>query len=296
MSIDRTHGRRPPSLSQLRANFVIVVLVVLGLIIAFGSWYTVDAGQRAVVLRLGAIQSVTGPGLHLKAPLIETVHKIDTRVTRLQWTAADAVETYSKDQQPAHLQLTIAFRVIPNDQSVRTLYTEYRDLNNFAQSIIIPRTMEGIKTVFGQFNAVTVIQERARFNQEVEKAVRVLIKGPVSIEGVQIQDIAFSDAYENSVEQRMQAQVEVERVQQNKAREQLQADIKVIQATAEAQSVKLRGEAEAAAIKARADALRENPQLVLLTATEKWNGVLPTTMVPGSAVPFVNVPGVAPER
>jgi hypothetical protein len=26
-----------------------------------------------------------------------------------------------------------------------------------------------------------------------------------------------------------------------------------------------------------------------LVAAEKWNGVLPTTMVPGNSVPFVNV-------
>ncbi len=147
-----------------------------------------------------------------------------------------------------------------------------------------------MKTIFGQFNAVTVIQERASFNQQVEAEVRRLITGPVQIEGVQIQDIAFSDAYEQSVEQRMQAQVEVERFEQNKQREQLQADIKVIQATADAQAVKLKGEAEASAIHARGDALKDNPQLVQLTAAEKWNGVLPTTMVPGGAVPFLNLP------
>jgi regulator of protease activity HflC (stomatin/prohibitin superfamily) len=137
---------------------------------------------------------------------------------------------------------------------------------------------------------VRAIQERARLNAEVEEAVRKLAKGPIAIEGVQIQDISFSEAYEQSIEQRMQAQVEVEKVMQNKAREQLQADIRVIQANAEAQSTKLRGEAEGEAIAARGKALHDNPQLVQLVAAEKWNGVLPTTMVPGSATPFISVP------
>jgi len=35
--------------------------------------------------------------------------------------------------------------------------------------------------------------------------------------------------------------------------------------------------------------LRDNPSLIDLTAAERWNGTLPTTMVPGSATPFVNV-------
>ena len=39
------------------------------------------------------------------------------------------------------------------------------------------------------------------------------------------------------------------------------------------------------AIEARAKALGTNPNLVTLVQAERWNGVLPTTMVPGSAVP-----------
>jgi regulator of protease activity HflC (stomatin/prohibitin superfamily) len=292
MSIDRNPARMPRTSRQLGGAAVLAIAAaIVGLIIVAQGFYTVDAGQRAVVLRLGAVQSVTEPGLHFKIPLVDTVHLIDVRVTRHEWTGDNAMESYSKDQQPARLQVTITYRVLSDESSIKTLYTQYRTLDSFANSVIIPKSLEGIKTVFGQFNAVTVIQERAQFNLQVEAMVRSLIKGPVAIDGVQIQDISFSDAYEQSVEQRMQAQVEVERFQQNKQREQLQADIKVIQATAAAQAVKLNGEAEAAAIKARGDALRENPQLVMLTSAEKWNGVLPTTMVPGAAVPFIEVPG-----
>jgi len=39
----------------------------------------------------------------------------------------------------------------------------------------------------------------------------------------------------------------------------------------------------------RPEALKENRQLVELTAAEKWNGVLPTTMTPSGSVPFVKV-------
>ncbi|MDV7397162.1 hypothetical protein RZS08_37525, partial [Arthrospira platensis SPKY1] len=63
----------------------------------------------------------------------------------------------------------------------------------------------------------------------------------------------------------------------------------VIQAKAEADAVKLKGDAEAHAINARGKALRDNPNLVELVQAEKWNGALPTTMVPGQTVPFINV-------
>ncbi|HXS80783.1 MAG TPA: prohibitin family protein, partial [Gammaproteobacteria bacterium] len=38
-----------------------------------------------------------------------------------------------------------------------------------------------------------------------------------------------------------------------------------------------------------AEALRMNADLVQLQAVEKWDGKLPTTMVPSSALPFINV-------
>ena len=33
----------------------------------------------------------------------------------------------------------------------------------------------------------------------------------------------------------------------------------------------------------------QNAQLIALTQAEKWNGVLPATMVPGGTVPFLNL-------
>ena len=131
------------------------------------------------------------------------------------------------------------------------------------------------------------------------------------IVSVQVEDIQFSAAYEQSVEDRMLAQVEVERLRQNAQREKVQAEIRVTQANAErdaniakaqgeaerirleaeaqAEAVRIQGEAEAEVIKQKGEALRDNPNLVELTKAEKWNGELPSTMVPGTATPFVNV-------
>lgn len=59
------------------------------------------------------------------------------------------------------------------------------------------------------------------------------------------------------------------------------------QAKGEADAVVLKATAEANAIKLRGDALRENPGVMELEAINKWNGALPTTMLPGTSVPFV---------
>jgi regulator of protease activity HflC (stomatin/prohibitin superfamily) len=115
---------------------------------------------------------------------------------------------------------------------------------------------------------------------------------------VQIENIDFSPEYIKSVEARMQA--EVQRLRQNLERERVQAEIVVTQAKAQADrvrleaqanadAIKLRGSAEADAIDARGKALAGNPALVNLVQAEKWDGKLPATMVPGGALPMLNV-------
>lgn len=268
---------------------------LLGMTVVFGSWYTVDQGERGVILRNGALVGIAEPGLGFKTPVIESVVDIDVRSRAHVY---ENVMAYSRDQQTAVLQLSVNYRV-PVDQ-VANVYTEYGSIDSLVSRLLDRQLFEETKNVFGRFNAATSIQDRSRLTAEIQAAVQEAVKGPIIIESVQVENIDFSDAYEQSIEQRMLAEVEVQKVQQNAEREKVQAEIKVIQAqadadariaqaTAEAEAIRLRGEAEAASIDARGKALRDNPSLIELIQAERWDGVLPTTMVPNGAVPFVEV-------
>jgi regulator of protease activity HflC (stomatin/prohibitin superfamily) len=200
----------------------------------------------------------------------------------------EKVMVYSRDQQTADLYISVNYR-IASDQ-VEKIYSEFGGREGIVNRLLDRQVPEEVKNVFGQFNAVTAIQERARLSTDVQNAIQKAISSPLLIvESVQIENIDFSEAYEQSIEQRMLAEVEVQKVQQNAAREKVQAEILVIQAKAEADAKKLQGDAEAHAINARGKALRDNPSLVELVQAEKWDGKLPTTMVPGQTVPFINV-------
>jgi regulator of protease activity HflC (stomatin/prohibitin superfamily) len=258
----------------------LIVLVVLG-----GSFYTIDAGERGVILRNGKVVGTAEPGLSFKLPIVDSVKEITVQT---QARVYEKLMVYSRDQQSAELYISVNYR-LPADQ-VQTIYTEYGGKDGVMTRLLDRQVPEEVKNVFGRFNAVTAIQERERLSKEVQEAIQRATTNPVLIvESVQIENIDFSKAYEDSIEQRMLAEVEVQKVQQNAQREKVQAEILVIQAKAEADAKKLQGDAEAHAINARGKALRDNPSLVELVQAEKWNGVLPTTMVPGSAVPFINV-------
>jgi len=261
----------------------------------FGSWYTIDQGERGVILRNGAITGTAEPGLGFKLPFFDGVKKltIQTQVRRYEQVAS-----YSKDQQTAELVISVNYR-LPADQ-IEEVYANYGGEEGVVSRLLDRRVYEQVKTVFGQFNAVTAIQDRGRLNAEIEAAIRKIVSGPIIIESVQIENIDFSTAYEESIEQRMLAEVEVQKLRQNAEREKVQAEITVTQAQAQADStrataqaeadaIRLRGDAEADVIKKRGDALKENPGLVDLTKAERWDGKLPQTVVPNGALPFIEM-------
>ena len=268
----------------------LVALTVIG-----GSWYTVGEGYRGVTLRNGAVVGTAEPGLGFKMPIIDSVVDISVQS---QAQLYENILAYSRDQQTAGLSLSVNYR-FPPDQ-VETIYREYGGESGVISRLLDRQVLEEVKNIFGKFNASTAIQERERLAAEVQMAIQKAVVGPIIVESVQIENIDFSDAYENSIEARMLAEVEVQKVRQNAEREKVTAEITVIQAqaeadaqlaraTAEAEATRIRGEAEASAIKAKADALRDNAGLIALTQAERWNGQLPTTMIPESTVPFMDV-------
>lgn len=286
---------RKKKMNAIVGGGIAAVVGLVALTVVGGSWYTVGEGYRGVALRNGAVIGTSDPGLGFKLPIIDSVVDISIQSQAQMY---ENVLVYSRDQQTAGLTISVNYR-FPPDQ-VETIYREYGGESGVVSRLLDRRVLEEVKNVFGKFNAVTAIQERERLAAEVQMAIQTAVIGPIIVESVQIENIDFSDAYENSIEQRMLAEVEVQRVQQNAEREKVTAEITVIQAqaeadaqlaraTAEAEAIRIRGEAEASAIRARGEALRDNPSLVDLVQAERWNGALPTTMVPGSAVPFMNV-------
>lgn len=270
------------------------LLAVLLLIALMGSWYTVNETERGVLLRNGALVGVVEPGLSFKIPLIETVKRISVQSNA---TTYQGLQAYSKDQQTATLNVSVSWHVVPAE--VGKVYMQYQDLDGLVSRLISRQVPTQVENVFGQYNAVSAVQNRGKFVADVTKAIRDSVTGPVVIDGVQVENIDFSDDYERSIALRMKAEVEVKTREQMLATEQVEAQIvvtraqaeadsKVAQAKADAEATRLRGSAEADAIKAKTLALSSNPMLIELTKAERWDGKLPTTVLPNGTLPFID--------
>lgn len=283
-------------MGKLIAGIVVGFVVVMSLILIGTGLYTIDQGERGVILRNGKIVGEADAGFHIKTPLIETVEVLSTREHLAQY---EDLWLYSFDQQNATMDVTINYKV--NADLVSSIYENYGTRQTMVGTLMSPKIFDAVKNVFGTYTAVRAIQDRTQMGRDVEASIRDAVADPrLIITSVQIKNVDFSDAYEQSVEQRMLAEVEVQKIRQNAEREKVQAEILVIQAnakadarvaqaTAEAQAIILQGNAEAEAINARGEALRSNPSIVALVQAERWNGVLPITMVPEATLPFLNI-------
>lgn len=273
--------------------WVLTVLAIVVGILVLNPFKTIDAGTVGVKLRFGQAVGTMDPGIHVVFPFMEQAIVYSTRTVKRTF---EQVNSYSKDIQASNSKVSVNYRVDP--AKAVEVYSRYGE--TFADAIIDPVLFKRMKEIFGKYDAAEIVTQREKLGVEVENNVRQNMPAGIIIDGVQIENIDFSDSYEQAIEAAMQAQAEVKKTEQELLRQKVEAEkvvvnadaaakARVAQATAEAAAIKLKGEAEAAAIKAKAEALASNPNLVALTATEKWNGTLPTTMVPGSSVPFVNV-------
>jgi hypothetical protein len=73
-------GAQPPKLPSMDFNFNQLPKRAIGagaaavavLVLLFSTAYTIDEGERGVILRLGKVVGEAGPGLHFKIPFINT--------------------------------------------------------------------------------------------------------------------------------------------------------------------------------------------------------------------------------
>ena len=76
---------------------VVAVIIVVLLLVAYLSMFTVHQTRQALVIRLGdPIRTITEPGLHFKVPLIDNVIYVDNRILDLENAAQEVIASDQK--------------------------------------------------------------------------------------------------------------------------------------------------------------------------------------------------------
>ncbi len=100
----------------------VVFIVIFALSVVFGSFFTVETAQVAIVQRLGKFARVAGPGLNWKTPWIETVvQRMSLKVQQFDVK----VETKTQDNVFVQIPVSIQYKVIP--ESVEAAFYKLTD-------------------------------------------------------------------------------------------------------------------------------------------------------------------------
>lgn len=264
----------------------LAALIVLTIV--FGSFGTVGAGERGVKTRLNAVIGIVQPGLYFKFPVIDSVKKMDVKTRTINYDKngkeGDSTDTSqlfgaSKDLQDVKIGVVVTYNIDPT--KVTDIYTQYSSVENYESNVIEPIVRQVVKSTSAKFTAEELVTKRSEYSDVVWVALATQFTEKNSImQNFSVTNFEFSAEFSKAIESKVTATQNAEAAK-NKLEQikfEAQQTVETAKATAEAQR-----------IQSQSLAAQGGSDFVQLKAIEKWNGVLPSQMIPGSTVPFVNL-------
>jgi membrane protease subunit HflC len=241
---------------------VIAVVVAAAVIALWSSLFTVYQTQQALVVRFGKpVWVASEPGLHLKAPFIDSVIKIDRRILDLE---APPQEVIASDQKRLVVDAFARYRIMNPLQFLQTLGSQ--DAANSQLSILLNA---GLRRVLGEATLIQVVRdERAELMSRIQK----LMDQEARVYGIQVVDVRIRradlpDANSQAVYQRMQTERQRQAAESRatgkqraqEIRSKADREVTVLVAEAESQGQQIRGEGDAKRNQIFAEAFNKDP-------------------------------------
>lgn len=243
----------------------VVLALMLLLVAVTGSFYTVQATERAVLLRFGeVVQADLKPGLHFKVPLMNEVRRFDGRV---QVSDAERTEFLTKENKFLIIDAYVMWRV----SDVKRFYTATGGDHKVAESRLLPLVRDGLKNRVSERSVQEVVAgQREQLMLDLTQAVNTVAKREFGIEvvDVRVKRVDFPTSTIESIYNRMRTEREREarehRSQGTEMSERIKSDAdrqqRVILADAYRQAETLRGQGDAEAAGIARKAFGQDPE------------------------------------
>jgi len=241
----------------LLAGFLGLVLVV-----AYASIFTVYQTRQAIVVRLGEpIRVVTEPGLHFKAPFIDTVISIDKRILDLENPAQEVI---ASDQKRLVVDAFARYKIIDPLKFYQTVSTI-----EGANSRLSTLLNSALRRVLGENTLTHVVRDdRAALMAQVQKQLEHEAQAfGIDIVDVRIRRADLPEQNSQAVYQRMQTERQREAAEframgsqrSQEIRARADRDVTVLLAEAQANADAVRGEGDGERNRIFADAFNRDP-------------------------------------
>jgi membrane protease subunit HflC len=228
---------------------ILATILILALIVAYSTLYTVHQTQQALIVRLGdPVDVVTAPGLHFKIPLVDSVIYVDKRILDLDNPQQEVI---AADQKRIVVDAFARYRI----DNVLRFYQSVANIEG-ANSRLATLLNSALRRVLGEASLEALVRdERAqlmtRIRQQMGKEARNF---GITVVDVRIRRADLPEANSQAVFQRMQTERQreaaefraqgSERAQQIRARADRDVTVLIAEATAKAEQIRGEGDAE----------------------------------------------------
>ncbi|HSW93928.1 MAG TPA: protease modulator HflC [Gammaproteobacteria bacterium] len=249
-----------------------VVAAIVLLTVSF-SFFTVQEGYAALILRLGKIEKdskthepkVLRPGLHVKIPFLDSVRQFDMRMQELSATDARALTVVTREQT----YLVVEYFAKWHINNLARFYTSTGGSITWAETLLEQRLNDIVRAEYGRRSSDQVISTgRASLMSAIrEQADKIGKDQGINVVDVRIQQITLPRDVMDSVFRRMETErkqfAEAKRAEGLEKSEEIKAladqKVTVIKAEASMQAATLRAKGDLDASEIYATAYASNP-------------------------------------
>ena len=278
-----------------RVNKKQIFSLVGALWILCGMVTTVPTGHTGILTTFGRVEDTTlEAGLHIKSPFQEVI-SMDNRT---QKQTLDLL-CFSSDIQEVSISYSVNYQI--RKANAQTIYKTIG--KDYYHVVMEPRIQDAVKSVMAKYTAESLIEERDTLSVKITEILeRELSVYNIDVINTAIENMDFSDAFTQAVEEKQVAQQQLLKAQTEQAQltmeQEAEAERKEIAATAEAEIAVIQAEAEKQVLKIQADAaeyagqkdaavndaLAKSLTDILLEYYEikQWDGKLPDYYVTGA--------------
>jgi modulator of FtsH protease HflC len=244
------------------AGGIVAVLILLLVILGYGSLFTVYQTKQALVIRLGnPVRVVADPGLHAKYPLTDSVIYIDKRILDLE---SPPQEVIASDQKRLVVDAFARYRIDDPLKFYQTVSTI-----EGARSRLSTLLISALRRVLGESTFIQVVRdERAQLTARMrEQLDREAAAFGIVVVDVRIRRADLPEQNSQAVYQRMQterqriaAEARAQGSQKSQeTRAKADRDVTVLIADAQSKAEQTRGEGDAKRNQIFAEAYGRDP-------------------------------------
>jgi regulator of protease activity HflC (stomatin/prohibitin superfamily) len=239
--------------AQVVGTAIFLGVLLLGLIVAFSGFDSVDASHKGVKVRLGKITGTQEAGMEWTGILTQ-VHQYDLRVRKMTVNMQGNEGAVDKDGQSIFATIEVNYKL--NPINVEKAYAEIGSDEYLADTLRLEGIVkEGFKTVTSEYTSLEIFQKRQEVkDRAIEQIQSRFPQEYFNIENVIISNIDFNPDFKKAIEDKKVAEERAKAKEQEVQVNKFEADKQIETARGQAESAKLQAEAEAYQITVRAEA------------------------------------------